>query len=55
MSLLIVLKEGDCIVLGSDSRFVSADRACIVTDAAEKIIEIAPDVFLSTSGYSRGR
>ena len=41
MSAIVVVKEGSTVIVGTDSRFVSADRTRIVTDAAEKIQEIA--------------
>ncbi len=52
MSSIVVLKESDSIVLGTDSRYVTADRTRIASDSVEKIQEIAPDTFLATSGYS---
>lgn len=52
MSAIVVLKEHDIVVLGSDSRYVSPDKGCIVSDSVEKINEICPDTFLATSGYA---
>ena len=52
MSSIVVLKESDSVVLGTDSRYVTADRRCIVSDSVEKIQEIALETFLATSGYS---
>ncbi len=52
MSVIVVLKESNSIVLGTDSRYVTPDKARAVSDSIEKIQEIAADTFLATSGYS---
>jgi len=52
MSVIAVVKEGNSVVFGTDSRFVSEDRARIVSDSVEKIHEIAADTFIATSGYA---
>jgi hypothetical protein len=52
MSAICVVKEGESIVLGTDSRYVTADRKSVVSDSVEKIQEICADTFLATSGYS---
>jgi hypothetical protein len=52
MSAIVVIKESDTVVLGTDSRYVTPDKRGIVSDAVEKIQEIAVEAFLATSGYA---
>jgi hypothetical protein len=50
MSTLVVLKENNALILGTDSRFMSGDFTSMVSDATQKIFEIAPETFIATSG-----
>jgi hypothetical protein len=50
MSTLVVLKENNTLILGTDSRFMSGDFTSIVSDATQKIFEIAPETFIACSG-----
>ena len=50
MSTIICLKEGDTLVLGTDSRFMKHDYSGIASDEEQKIFEVAPETFLATSG-----
>lgn len=52
MSTMICIKEGDTIVLGTDSRFMLSDFSAISNDAVQKLFEIAPGAFLATCGWS---
>src|ERR1035437_6430994 len=50
MSSVVVVKEKDTLTLASDSRFMSGDFSSIVSDATQKIFEIAPETFIACSG-----
>ena len=50
MSTLVVLKENNTLILGTDSRFMSGDFTSIASDATQKIVEIGPGTFIATSG-----
>src|ERR1035437_6035465 len=50
MSTLVVLKENNTLILGTDSRFMSGDFTSIASDATQKIFEIGPGTFIATSG-----
>ena len=50
MSTIICLKEGDTLVLGTDSRFMKHDYSGIASDEEQKIFGVAPETFLATSG-----
>src|SRR5258706_2159203 len=52
MSTMVCIKEGDTIVLGTDSRFMHNDFGAIADDAVQKLFEIAPGTFLATCGWS---
>src|SRR4051794_36443218 len=51
MSTIVVLKDKDALVLGTDSRFMRPDFCSIASDAEQKIFEIAPRTFVATSGF----
>ena len=36
MSVIVVVKERDSIVLGTDSRYVTGDKSRVVSDSVEK-------------------
>src|ERR1035438_5227270 len=50
MSTMICLKEGNTLVLGTDSRFMKQDYSGIASDEEQKVCEVAPETFLATSG-----
>ena len=50
MSTMVCLKEGDTLILGTDSRFMKHDYSGIASDEEQKIFEVAPETFLATSG-----
>lgn len=54
MSTMVCLKDGDTLILGTDSRFVEADLSGVVSDAEQKIFEIWPNTFIATSGLENG-
>ncbi len=51
MSILIAFKFNDTVVLGTDSRTMDNTGTCILSDAEQKLFEVAPDVFYGWSGY----
>src|SRR5437868_6840073 len=51
MSTIVVLKDANTLVLGTDSRFMEADFSGVSSDAEQKIFEIAPDTYIATSGW----
>ncbi len=51
MSTLVVLKENDVLILGTDSRFMKHDSSGIASDHEKKIREVAPEVFIAASGW----
>src|ERR1041385_3323544 len=51
MSAIVVLKEKNVLVLGTDSRFMKHDFSAVDSDAEQKIHEIAPGTFIATSGF----
>ena len=54
MSTIICLKEGDTLVLGTDSRFMKHDCSGIFSDSGKKIFEIAQETFIAASGWKFG-
>jgi hypothetical protein len=51
MSAIVVLKEHDTLVLGTDSRFLKHDFSGVDSDQVRKIFDIAPGAFIATSGW----
>ena len=51
MSTIICMKEGNSLILATDSRFMAHDFGGVASDAEQKIFEIAPQVFLAPSGW----
>src|ERR1041385_8026231 len=51
MSAIVVLKEKNVLVLGTDSRFMKHDFSAVDSDAEQKIHEIAQGTFIATSGF----
>ncbi len=52
MSTIVCLAEGDRVVLGTDSRFMSADYSEVASDSTPKITEAGDGTFLATTGWS---
>ncbi len=50
MSIIVVLKDADTLILCTDSRMMAHDYSGVASDAQPKIWEIAPDTFIATSG-----
>ncbi|HWQ52093.1 MAG TPA: hypothetical protein VN442_00310 [Bryobacteraceae bacterium] len=51
MSTIVCLKDGRTLVLGTDSRVMTHDWSGVASDAMPKIIQVAPETFIATSGY----
>ncbi len=54
MSTLVVLKERNTLVLGTDSRFMKADDSGIASDSGVKVFDIAEQTFIAASGWMFG-
>lgn len=54
MSTLVVLKESNVLVLGTDSRIMKPDCSGIASDSGKKIVEIAEQTFIAASGWQFG-
>ncbi len=52
MSILIAFKFDDTVVLATDSRTMDKTATHVVSDAEQKIFEIAPGVFYGANGYT---
>lgn len=50
MSIIVVLKEADTLILSTDSRMMAHDYSGVASDTEQKIFEIAPGTFIATSG-----
>ncbi|HWR35357.1 MAG TPA: hypothetical protein VN622_05745, partial [Clostridia bacterium] len=50
MSTMIVLKDANALVLGTDSRLSAHDYSRVLSDRWEKIREVAPQTYIATSG-----
>ena len=50
MSIIVVFKEADTLIFGTDSRMMAHDYSGVATDAEQKIFEITPNTFIATSG-----
>ena len=50
MSIILVLKESDTLILSTDSRMMAHDNSGVVCDAEQKIFEIGPGTFIAVSG-----
>lgn len=54
MSTIVVLKDTDTLILGTDSRFMKPDGSDIASDSDRKIFEIAEQTFIAASGWVFG-
>jgi hypothetical protein len=54
MSTIVVLKEADILILGTDSRFMKHDNSGVESDSGKKIFEIAQQTFIAASGWVFG-
>jgi hypothetical protein len=52
MSIIVALKDGDVVVLATDSRFMNPDFTTIHSDNTPKIYEIGSDGFIATGGFT---
>jgi hypothetical protein len=52
MSIIVALKDGDTVCLGTDSRFMNLDFTAISSDAVPKIYSIGSDGFIATGGFT---
>jgi hypothetical protein len=52
MSATVCVKDGDGLILATDSRFMGRDFRDVFSDQMEKIFELGPDTFLATSGWN---
>ena len=51
MSIIVALKDGDEMYLGTDSRFMNPEETAPVSDSVQKIHSVGPGAFIATSGY----
>jgi len=51
MSIIVAIRDGDEVCLGTDSRFMNADQTAIESDSVQKIFPIGSDGFIATSGF----
>ncbi len=52
MSTVICIKDGDTLVLGTDSRSILvADLSTIEDDSMQKLFELGPGLFLAMAGW----
>jgi len=51
MSTIVCLKDGETLILGTDSRYVSSDLSTVASDAEQKIFQVAPQTFIAPSGW----
>ena len=50
MSIIIVLKEGNTLILSTDSRMMAHNYSGVADNTQQKIFEIAPNIFFASSG-----
>src|ERR1035438_5713081 len=51
VSIIVALKDGDEMYLGTDSRFMNPEETAPVSDSVQKIHSVGPGAFIATSGY----
>jgi hypothetical protein len=51
MSTIVCLKDGESLVLATDSRIMGPDFSAPVSDSEQKIYEFAPGTFIATAGW----
>ncbi len=51
MSVIVIAKDGESLVLSTDSRVMVTDFSVPLTDSEQKIYEVAPETFIATAGW----
>ena len=50
MSIVMVFKEADTLILSTDSRAMELDNSAVASDTETKLFVVAPNTFIALTG-----